>query len=208
MDLIIGTHNVGKLQEYQELLHDAPMTIQGLMDICLGKLDVDETGTTFVENALLKATTYARASGRIALADDSGLVVDALDGAPGIYSARFGGEGLDDAGRRTYLLEQMKDIPEAERTAHFMCVIAIVNPLTGLGYHVEGKCEGVILTEERGKGGFGYDALFIPNGYEETFAQMSHDKKNSISHRAIAVQGVPEILHHIIAEHIENSDDE
>jgi non-canonical purine NTP pyrophosphatase (RdgB/HAM1 family) len=187
MKLVIGTHNQGKLREYQRLLDGVPFEIVGLHELGMGKMDVDETGDTFLANAALKATTYARATGQIALADDSGLVVDALDGAPGVYCARFGGEGLDDAGRRAYLLEQLKDVPEAERTARFMCVITVYDIRTGKTIAVEGTCEGRILTEERDGGhGFGYDALFVPDGYSETFAELAPEVKNSISHRGNA----------------------
>lgn len=195
MELLIATQNKGKVKEYQRLLADVDATVIGLVDVGLGDLDVEETGTTFEENALLKAKAYAEASGKIALADDSGLVVDALDGRPGVYSARYGKPEFDDAGRRAYLLEEMTDVPLDNRSARFRCVIAIYNPETETGYTVDGACEGLILTEERDTGkGFGYDALFQPGGYDKTFAELAPEEKNRISHRGVAAKKLPEIL--------------
>lgn len=195
MELLVATQNQGKVKEYQRLLSDVSVEIIGLHDVGLGDLDVEETGTTFEENALLKAKVYAEASGKIALADDSGLVVDALDGRPGVYSARYGRPELDDAGRRAYLLEEMHTIPMADRTARFRCVIAVYDPESKQSYTVDGACEGVILTEERNAGkGFGYDALFKPIGYDKTFAELEPEEKNSISHRGQAAKKLPEIL--------------
>lgn len=195
MELLIATQNKGKVKEYQRLLADLGWNIIGLADVGLSKLDVEETGTTFAENALLKARAYAEASGKIALADDSGLVVDALDGRPGIYSARYGTPDLDDAGRRHYLLNEMADIPQDERTARFMCVIALYDPETETSATVEGACEGYILETERDGGkGFGYDAIFQPAGFEKSFAEISQDEKNRISHRGEAAKKLPPVL--------------
>ena len=192
MELLIATHNLGKLREYQALLPD--YTLLGLGDVGLGAFDVEESGGTFLENAALKAVQYARASGRITLSDDSGLCVDALNGAPGVLSARYGGPELDDAERRAYLLAQMRSIPEGQRTARFVCVIALHDPRTGQTYAVEGVCEGRILTEERGAGGFGYDRLFVPDGLNLTFAEMPSAQKDALSHRGRAVQKLLPIL--------------
>ncbi len=195
MELLIATQNQGKVKEYQRLLADVDATVIGLTDVGLGDLDVEETGTTFEENALIKAKAYAEASGKIALADDSGLVVDALDGRPGVYSARYGKPEFDDAGRRKYLLEEMIDIPVTERTARFRCVIAVYNPATEISYTVDGACEGTILTEERDAGkGFGYDAVFQPEGYDKSFGELAPEEKNSISHRGVAAKKLPDIL--------------
>lgn len=198
MEILIATHNLGKLREYQALLPG--YTLIGLNDVGLGAFDVDETGSTFLDNAALKAVQYARASGRITLSDDSGLCVDMLDGAPGVYSARYGGDGLDDAGRRAYLLAQMQHIPEGQRSARFVCVIALHDPRTGQTYAVEGTCDGHILTEERGSGGFGYDALFVPDGYDLTYAEMPAEQKDALSHRARAVQKLIPLLQDVLAE--------
>ena len=195
MRLLIATHNAGKLREYAQLLAGFGAEVVNLHDIGLSHLDVDETGDTFKANALLKATTYARASGIITIADDSGLEVDALGGAPSIYSARYGGEGLDEAGRRAYLLAQLVDVPDEARTARFVCVIALYNPLTGAFATCEGVCEGRILHQDsEGAGGFGYDKLFVPDGYTQSFAQLPAEQKNAISHRGRAMQGVPQAL--------------
>lgn len=193
MRLLIATHNAGKLREYAQLLAGFGAEVVNLHDIGLSHLDVDETGDTFKANALLKATTYARASGTMTIADDSGLAVDALGGAPGVYSARYGGEGLDDVGRRAHLLAQLVGVPDEARTARFVCVIALYNPLTGAFATCEGVCEGRILHQDSaGAGGFGYDKLFVPDGYTQSFAEMPAEQKNAISHRGRAMQGVPQ----------------
>lgn len=195
MDLLIATQNQGKLREYRRILADSNVHILGLDDIGLSDLDVEETGTTFAENAALKAKAYGAASGILTLADDSGLMVDALNGEPGVYSARYGKSNFDDAGRRQHLLENMHDVPADKRSARFKCVIAIYDPATKQTYAVDGTCEGQIMFEERDAGkGFGYDALFQPTGYTKTFAQLRTDEKNRISHRGQAARQVPEIL--------------
>jgi XTP/dITP diphosphohydrolase len=198
MEILIATHNLGKLREYQALLPG--YTLIGLSDVGLGAFDVDETGSTFLDNAALKAVQYARASGRLTLSDDSGLCVDMLDGAPGVHSARYGGDGLNDADRRAYLLAQMQHIPEGQRSAHFVCVIALHDPRTGQTYAVEGTCDGHILTEERGSGGFGYDALFVPDGHDLTYAEMPPEQKDALSHRGRAVQKLIPLLRDVLAE--------
>lgn len=193
--LLIGTQNQGKVREYQKLLADAPVEIVGLDDVGLEKLDVEETGTTFEENALIKARAYAAASGLPALADDSGLVVDALNGRPGVHSARYGGPGLDDAGRRHALLDEMQSISDAERTARFVCVIAVVEPDSTSAQTVAGTVEGRIIREERDAGrGFGYDPVFMPDGYTQTFGELDSAIKNRISHRGEAAKKLIPIL--------------
>lgn len=195
MDLLIATQNQGKLREYRRILADFDVNIIGLDDLGLGELDVEETATTFAENAVLKAKAYAEASGKLSLADDSGLVVDALNGEPGVHSARYGDKQFDDAGRRKYLLEKMQDVSESERSARFKCAIAIYDPIMQRTYAVEGACEGQILLEERDAGkGFGYDALFQPEGFGKSFAELEADEKNRISHRGQAAKQLPEIL--------------
>jgi XTP/dITP diphosphohydrolase len=198
MELLIATRNIGKLREYEKLLADLPVTLLNLDDVGLGEMDVEETGDTFAENALLKARAYAEASGKLTLADDSGLCVDALGGAPGVFSKRFGEPGLDDAGRRRTLLDALRYTPDDERGAYFACVIALVDPKTGTERHVEGRCAGHILTEERDDGhGFGYDALFLPDGYDRTFAQIPNDEKNEMSHRGDAGRKIVPIIREI-----------
>lgn len=192
-ELLVASHNPGKVHEYRELLPQYQFV--GLADIGLSSFEVEETGTTFMENAALKATQYARASGRITLADDSGLCVDALDGEPGLYSARYGGPGLDDAERRAYLLSRLAHVPEGQRTAQFVCVIALHDPRNGRTYAVEGVCSGhILLAESAGQHGFGYDRLFVPQGHSLSFADMEPELKNQISHRGIATQKIMGVL--------------
>lgn len=199
MKLLIATQNPGKVREYQHLLADLPLEILGLRDVGLADMDVDENGDSFEANALIKAQAYAEAAGVMALADDSGLVVDALDGQPGIYSARYGGPGLDNAGRRALLLQEMASVPDPERTARFMCVIAVVDPHEAQVITAEGRCEGMITTTERDLGkGFGYDALFQPEGHALTFGEMADEQKDTISHRGLAVQALIPRLRDII----------
>ena len=194
-DLLVASQNKGKIKEYADLLADTPYNIIGLADVGLGDMEVDETGTTFLENAILKAQAYGKASGKLTLADDSGLVVDALDGRPGVYSARYGKPEYDDAGRRAHLLDEMQHVPVEERSARFMCVIAIYDPSTDATRDTFGTCEGTILQEERNAGyGFGYDALFLPEGYDQSFGELEPDVKHRISHRGNAVKGVPALL--------------
>ncbi|QPC82971.1 RdgB/HAM1 family non-canonical purine NTP pyrophosphatase [Phototrophicus methaneseepsis] len=198
MRLLVATQNKGKVAEYQRLLADLDWEIVGLGDIGLGSLDVEETGTTFEENAFIKARAYAEASKLITLSDDSGIVVDALNGAPGIYSARYGGPGLDDGGRRRLLLSELEGLPQAERTARFVCVIAVVDPRDGgAEYSAFGKVEGHIMPEERGDNGFGYDPLFMPLGYGRTFGEMPAEEKDPLSHRGVAAAQLPDILRQI-----------
>lgn len=194
MEILIATQNKGKIREFQELLTSSGYEVMGLADIGLGEMEVEETGTTFEENALLKVVAYGEASGKLAVADDSGLVVDALDGRPGIYSARYG-DVPTEAGRRAYLLNEMKDIPAEKRSAHFISVIAVYDPKDGKTYTIEGRVDGQILFEERDNGkGFGYDALFLPDGFTQSFGEMSAEEKHKISHRGRAVAKLPELL--------------
>jgi XTP/dITP diphosphohydrolase len=198
MKLVIATHNKGKLREYRELLAHFDLEVIGLDEAGVTE-DVEETGTTFDANSTLKAEAYAGMTGALALADDSGLVVDALNGEPGVYSARYGGPGLDDAGRRRLLLDKLKDVPYEKRSARFMCSLALHDPRTGKTHLLEGRCEGTIVHEERDRGfGFGYDAVFVPEGFNETFAEMSSDVKNGISHRGKAVAQLPDLLSKVL----------
>lgn len=190
--LLVATQNRGKLREYQRLLTD--YTLLTTADAGLGDYDVEETGATFAENAILKARAYLQASGLITLADDSGLAVDALDGRPGVYSARYGGPGLDDAGRRAKLLADLRDVPDDRRTARFMCVVAVARPGVDEVLQVEGRVEGRILHAERGTGGFGYDALFQPDGHAQTFGELPADVKDGLSHRGRAVAALKPLL--------------
>jgi len=185
--LLIATNNQGKLIEFQELLKDTNITLITPAKIELD-LDVVEDGHTYTENATKKAIAFAQASNLISLADDSGLEVDALDGAPGLYSARYGstdGVKLSDAERRKYLLSKLQDKPRPW-TAHFHATIAIATPNNQLKI-TEGICPGEIIPEERGTGGFGYDPIFLLTELGKTMAELSLDEKNRLSHRARAV---------------------
>jgi XTP/dITP diphosphohydrolase len=199
MEILIATTNKGKHREYATLFAGLPVTLLTLDDVGLGTLDVEETGDTFHENAAIKARAYAKASGKHALADDSGLCVDALGGAPGVQSARYGGPGLDDAGRRQKLLAALKDTPDNARGAFFTCVIALADPQTDECIYAGGRCTGRIIREQRDDGhGFGYDPIFVPQGYDRTFAQIPKAEKNKISHRGVAAQRFMPELHKLL----------
>lgn len=183
--LLIATNNKGKVLELQELLNGSGIEFVTPSQINL-QLDVEEDGSTYQENAGKKAIAFAQASGLISLADDSGLEVNALGGAPGLYSARYSPKpGAADADRRTFLLENLKDKPRPW-TAHFHATIAIAQP-NGAVEFVEGNCHGEIIPEERGTGGFGYDAIFFMPELDRTMAELDMDEKNRLSHRARAV---------------------
>lgn len=193
MDLLIATSNPGKVREYQTLLADVPFTLRGLNDVGLAQMHVEEDGDTVEANAIIKARAYAEASGLLTLADDTGLYVDALDGAPAIYPARYGGPDLTMAQRRQKLLAALGDTPDAQRTARFVCVIALAHD--GQIETVRGVCEGRIAwADDEGPQGFGYDAIFIAQGYDISWARLPLDEKNRISHRGQAAQQAIPIL--------------
>jgi XTP/dITP diphosphohydrolase len=193
MTIVLATRNKGKISELRRLLDGWHVES---CDVYPGCPVPDETGHTFQENALIKARIIASFTQEVTLADDSGLEVDALDGAPGIYSARFAGPNASDEANRRKLLHLLSTIPDAERTARFRCVIAISTP-DGREWISEGVCEGHIGRQEMGKDGFGYDPLFIPDGYKQTFAALGKEIKNQISHRARALQQIMDILQSI-----------
>ncbi len=184
MKFVLASKNAGKIAEMREILGALGCEVIGQKDAGVD-VDVEETGTTFEENSALKATAVMQASGIAAIADDSGIVVDALDGAPGVYSARFGGLDSDEA-RTALLLEKLEEVPDAERTGRFVSVITCALP-DGTILSARGECEGVITREVRGENGFGYDPVFLyePDGL--TFAELSAERKNEISHRAVAI---------------------
>jgi len=192
--LLIATNNQGKIEELHALLKGTSVELitPAQMDL---DLDVIEDGHTYAENATKKAIAFAQTSGLIALADDSGLEVAALNGEPGLYSARYGsqdGQKLSDKDRRAYLIKHLKDKPRPW-TARFCATIAIARP-TGETYLTEGICEGEIIPEERGTGGFGYDPIFLLSELGKTMAELSMDEKNRLSHRARAVIKAKSIL--------------
>ena len=184
MKLVLASKNVKKLKEMNEIL--SGMGVEVCLQADAGvDVDVEETGTTFEENSLLKAKAVMEASGLPAIADDSGLCVDALNGAPGVYSARYGGEGLDDAGRYRMLLANM---PKGQpRTARFVSVITCCFP-NGDVLAARGECPGTIAFAPMGEGGFGYDPVFFLPKLKKTFAQLSPEEKNAISHRGKALE--------------------
>lgn len=187
IDLLIGTSNPGKMREYGEILTEPPFRLLSLSDVGLHSLEIDEPYATYAENAAHKARAYAQASGLFALADDSGLEVDALGGRPGVYSARYGGP--TDRDRNVKLLGELYSTPDAARTARFMCVVAVANPHSGAVDYGHGMCAGRIGHEIcEASGGFGYDAVFIPNGYEVCFSALPPGVKHSLSHRGNAVR--------------------
>ncbi len=183
--IIIASLNEGKVREFQSLLRVAGLPLVPAVDAGIRDFP-DEVGETFAENALAKAAFAARKTRQPAIADDSGIVVDALDGAPGVRSARFGEPGWGDFERNKLLLEALSDILPEKRTARFVAAVALVAP-NGLIRQTGGTLEGRIALRPHGQNGFGYDAIFVPEGKERTFAQMSAEEKNTISHRAHAI---------------------
>ncbi|MBI5572824.1 MAG: XTP/dITP diphosphatase [Desulfomonile tiedjei] len=184
--ILIATKNRGKVAEISDLVKDLSVTFLSLADVANAP-DVIEDGATFEENALKKARVIAKATGVATIADDSGLCVDALDGRPGVFSARYAGEHATDAQKCAGLLEEMRDVPNELRTARFICVIALVTP-DGEERLFHGVCEGRITFEPRGDGGFGYDPIFYNEQAGRTFAEMERDEKNLISHRGRALR--------------------
>jgi len=187
MFLLIGTKNANKVSEISAILGDFDVEIKSLLDFP-EIADVEETCTTFVENAKLKAEAWAKESGLMTIADDSGLCVDALDGAPGVYSARFAGIDKDYDANNVKLLRDMQNVPDTDRTAHFITVIACATPEDRTIFTVEGKVDGKITTKLQGSNGFGYDPLFFYPPENATFAELAADMKNIISHRYRALE--------------------
>ena len=190
MKLVLASKNKGKLKEMQTLLQECGVEVVLQSELGID-VDVDETGTTFAENALLKAEAVCKISGMAAIADDSGLCVDALQGAPGVYTARYGGEGLDDEGRYRLLLNNMKGL--SPRTCHFATAIACVFP-DGTVLRAEGECHGTVAYAPMGTDGFGYDPIFFVPNLKKTFAQLTAEEKNAISHRGKALRQFAKVL--------------
>lgn len=185
-EIVIATNNVGKAKEFAEIFEPKGYSVKTLRDFPELE-EVEETGTTFEENARLKAETIANALQTIVLADDSGLCVDALDGQPGVYSARFAGEQKSDAANNAKLLSELGGLVGEERSAHFTCCLVLAAP-NSESLVVQAECPGQIATLPAGDSGFGYDPLFIVPEYGKTFAQLGMDIKNKISHRAKAIE--------------------
>lgn len=190
--LLLASNNQGKLAEIQALLQD--MDVELVTPALLGlKLEVEENGQSYAENAALKGLAFARLSGLLTMADDSGLEVDALNGLPGLHSARFSPKPeANDADRRRYLLERLEEKPPPW-PARFRCIIALVTP-AGLVHYTEGICPGEIISQERGQNGFGYDPIFLIPQLDRTMAELSMEEKNQLSHRARAVLAARSIL--------------
>ncbi len=197
--LLIASNNPGKAAEYRALLADAGWEVVTPRDVGL-RLDVEEPADGYAENATMKAKAFAQASGLVALADDSGIEVDALDGAPGPLSARFGGEGLSDEQRVGLLLERLAGVPTEKRSARFRCLIAVARP--GAEVNVfEGTCEGRIADAPRGEAGFGYDPVFLLPERGLTMAELPSEEKNAVSHRGRAARQARDFLEGLLREH-------
>lgn len=198
--IVIASQNQGKISEFTELLNPLQVEVLSLKDFPEIS-DIPETGSTFEENALLKAREVAKKTGLLSLADDSGLEVDYLGGKPGIYSARFAGEPKSDARNNAKLLKLLTGVPWEKRTAQFKCVIAIALP-AGKELCFTGSCQGIILENPQGEGGFGYDPLFYVEKEGQTFAQLNSDIKNEISHRGQGVKKAMNFLKGYFAEEV------
>ncbi len=192
-ELLIATGNKGKVAELRSLLAGLPLRLRNLAEFSSAR-EVEETGRTFSDNAALKAHGYAEQTGLWTLADDSGLEVDALGGAPGVFSARYGGEGLTDADRVERLLAELSRVAAKDRRARFVCVIAIADPRGQVMDLSTGSCAGRIVHAPRGTHGFGYDPVFLPDGFEQTFGELPAEIKHEISHRALALKAARSFL--------------
>lgn len=196
LTIVLATSNTGKTRELRALLSDLPIQFVSVSEVLGETPSIVEDGATFEANALIKARWVSRATGSLALADDSGLEVAALGGRPGVRSARFAHERATDAENNAALLRELEDVEESERGARFRCVLALVSPWQASDVQVtEGSCEGSIARAPRGNGGFGYDPLFVVAGQAgRSMAELSDDEKNSVSHRARAVQSLRGVL--------------
>ncbi|RAK21343.1 XTP/dITP diphosphohydrolase [Anoxybacillus vitaminiphilus] len=190
-EVIIATKNAGKVKEFQTLFAEKGVEVKSLLDF-ENAPDVEETGETFAENAILKAETIANYLNKVVIADDSGLAVDALDGRPGVYSARYAGEHKNDKENIAKVLEELKGVPFEKRTARFHCALAVAVPRQRTVV-VEGTCEGYIAETQTGTNGFGYDPIFYVPEKQKTMAELSKEEKNKISHRANALKKLEKI---------------
>lgn len=184
-EIVVATKNVGKVRELKQLLADLPFQLKSLNDFP-SIIEPEESGATFAENAVIKARSYALQTKRWSLADDSGLEVEALGGAPGIFSARYAGENATDQERVVKLLRELNDRRDQKRFARFVCAMAISDENGDIRFLSEGVCDGKIALTPSGANGFGYDPIFVPDGFEQTFGELSDEIKQKISHRARA----------------------
>ena len=189
MKILLATHNKNKLSEFQAILQPNDIEVVGLCDMP-EDFEIDETGNTFLENAALKAQSAFSKFGIPTVADDSGLEVLALDNKPGVFSSRFAGENATDEDNNKKLLEEMKDIAPENRQARFVCVSVLVTALDGTTSFAEGTADGEIIFEPKGSNGFGYDPLFYYPPLKKTFAEISNDEKNTVSHRKKSIQAI------------------
>lgn len=196
--VVLASRNAHKIDELRRILADAGLDIELVGEDAFAHLpDIPETGSTFAANALIKARAVCETTGLPAIADDSGLAVDALNGMPGVLSARWAGRPKDDVRNLQLLLEQLEDVPDARRSAAFHCAAAVVLP-DGTERVVEGTMEGAIIREPRGKNGFGYDPIFTPLGSSITSAEMTAEAKDAISHRGVAMRALVPVLREIL----------
>lgn len=193
MQILVGTKNAGKVRELENLLGGFPIELRSLGEF-ENVIEPEETGASFADNAALKAVYYSEKTGLAALADDSGLEVSALNGAPGVYSARYGGKDSSHAKKIAKLLEELENSGNEDRSARFVCVIVLTNETGEVIFQAEGICDGRIANEPRGENGFGYDPVFIPEGFDETFGELSSDVKSRLSHRARAIEKIIRFL--------------
>lgn len=197
-EILAATGNAGKLKELAELLAEMPFRLRGLKDFP-NVVEPAETGSTFADNAVLKARSYARQTNLWSLADDSGLEVAALSGAPGIFSARYGGAAASDADRTEKLLSELEKTPDRERRARFVCAMALTDETGAIKFLEQGVCDGEIAFAARGANGFGYDPIFIPDGFSQTFGELAADTKQQISHRGRAARKIIQQLRRFYA---------
>ncbi|MFC2144826.1 RdgB/HAM1 family non-canonical purine NTP pyrophosphatase [Actinomycetota bacterium] len=188
MEIVIASKNKGKIEEIKTYRDSADGIKWLTYKDFKGFPDIEEIGDSFLDNAIIKAKSLAEYTGKLALADDSGLIVDALDGKPGVRSSRYAGQDATDKENRIKLLKVLKDVEdESKRSARFICSMILWDPKDGLVFKTDGICEGKISFKEKGSGGFGYDSIFTPSGLDRTMAQLGNSEKNRISHRGIAL---------------------
>lgn len=191
--IVLATHNAGKIREFKSVLQPLGYDVKAIHDICPDLPEPEETGTTFYENARIKASYYMKATGLPCLADDSGIIADALGGQPGVYSARYAGPDCDDEKNNEKLVAELAKVAPEKRTAYYACVLVLLFP-NGREIEAEGRCTGVIRDFYAGTNGFGYDPLFYVPEKQKTMAEMTMDEKNTISHRGKAIQQLIEAL--------------
>ncbi|HXH69471.1 MAG TPA: XTP/dITP diphosphatase [Pyrinomonadaceae bacterium] len=202
--IVVATKNTGKVRELKELLGDLPLQLKSLNEFP-DIVEAEETGATFAENAVIKARSYALQTGFWSLADDSGLEVEALVGAPGVFSARYVGEDANDQERIAKLIYELDKTQDTRRSARFVCAMAISNEKGEINFLTEGVCNGKIALSPSGTNGFGYDPIFVPVGFEHTFGELSDEIKQEISHRAQAVKKIIPFLRGFYAVSLDQS---